>query len=149
MKHLLLTLTLILSVSLIFAQTKRIRIINSSNCTTYLNLYLSDPSAPCVRAYNSNVFTILSGATLDYDYTNYPGSTAASTQYFVYATLFYGPVSCSPSEVIIGDPCVVPNTVNAIGQYNAPTCATMCGQAHVEWFPESDPSAITILKIYP
>jgi hypothetical protein len=148
MKKLLLIFTLILSVSAVFAQTKRIKIINSSSCTTYLAVLLSDPAAPCVQAYSSNVFTIVSGATLDYDYTNYPGSTASSTQYFIYSKILYGPPACSTQDVAIGDPCAVPSTVGAIGQYNAPNCATMCGQANVEWFPESDPDAVTILKIY-
>lgn len=133
----------------VFSQTEYIEIQNNTVCTTYLRLRLSDPAAPCAAAFGSSVIAIPPSTTLNYDYTNYPGSTATSPQYFITADIFYGPVVCSPASVVIGDPCATPNMLSAIGQYTSPICAGMCGQAHVRWDPSVNPSDVAILSIYP
>lgn len=149
MRKILFIVLLSLSFFQVFSQTENIEIHNNTACTTYLRLRLSDPAAPCSSAYGSTVIAIAPYTVLNYDYSNYPGTTATSPQYFISADIYYGPVVCSPSTVNIGDPCATPNTLSAIGQYAPPNCASMCGQAHVRWDPSSNPSDVAILSIYP
>ena len=147
MKKVFFAAMLLLLSQFVFAQTERIKIINTSSCTTYVALRLGDASAPCSTTYTGSVIAVAPGAVLNYNYTTYPG-VSSPAQFFNDAKVLNGnPAFCPTSAVDVGESCVPAPGSSATGQYN--NGCTLCGQANLIWTPDPNPSGTSLLEITP
>ena len=148
MKKLLLGGLLMTSCSA-FAQSENVEIVNTTDCKVYLYFALSEPLSPCMQFHTSGVIALDPGTTLNYNYTNYPGSTAGSPQYFAYVKVLNGPIYCATEATTVGAPCASGTTTGTINLTSGEYCEEFCGTANVEWVNDTNPGGTCVLKIYP
>lgn len=136
MKKILLATLLMAGTVFAFAQSTKIKILNLSGCDIMVRLNLSNPSNPCVAAYSSSIISIpASAAPIFYDFTNYPGSTATSTQFFLSADVYTGPLTCTPVNIkYVGNNTCGFSDQNDIITVSGTSC-TVCaaGNVHLVW----------------
>lgn len=146
MKKLLLATLLITGTIFAFGQSTQIQIVNTSGCPVMFKLNLSNPSNPCVAAYSSTIISIPAGAApIIYNFTNYPGSTATSTQFFLSADVYTGPTTCTP----VGTKYIGRTTCGFNGQSDITTVILSGGvctacvnpNVHLVWNANSGPLA--------
>lgn len=149
MKSLFLIPVLLLLSYMSFGQAENIKVVNFSSCPVYVSLRLSEPANPCVQAYESNVFIVPPFTSQTYDYTNYPGSTATSPLYFLYAKVFQGPLDCSGmgDAIGVGETCYAFPQSGWIQAHDF-NCA-ICDDVQAIWTPQANPSGYAVLEFQP
>lgn len=149
MKKIFITAALLMLAQLTFAQAEHIKVNNLSDCPIYISLRLSEPADPCRPVYESDVFIVPPHTVNVYDYTSYPGSTATSAQYFLYAKVFQGPLDCGGmgDAVGVGETCYTFPQSDMLLAHEI-NCS-VCDNVTAIWYPEPNPSGFAVLEIAP